>query len=183
MLLSTLTPAEGATPETAYPSELLAELISTAPGVHAETIAYENQTVHLIAGDRRRTSGPATPVVTAKMATFDVTTYLRNDGAAIQITPRLTDDARRVAVDLHSFVSRPSTDRKPVRINLTGNAPHSEVPISRMLEIPVITRNVTRTTISIPRGKPHLVSATTVNPRTEGGDRRLLCLVIQADRL
>lgn len=93
-LLNTQTPAKGESPPSNY--------FATVSG-------YNGQTVHTLAGSQRNVVTGITPVLgggTDPKVGYSATTSVVQEGAAFQVTPLTSTNAKYVVLDIHSRVSR-----------------------------------------------------------------------------
>lgn len=151
--------------------ELMDELIHTAFRLSGEVVAYNGQTVHLISGTRRQSIEQVKTIVSAEAKSFQPDPlYFRNDGFALQVTPRLRD-GNVVQVDVHSYLSSTSSIRMSTLIPPSGAA------------VPSITRNIAHTTARMKLNRPTIVAVMNRNPRFNDGDNQIVCLVLKASLL
>jgi hypothetical protein len=159
--------------------KILEEYARTAPALRGQIVCLNNQTVHIVAGDRRNVHTGSIPVVGGSEAGYQPITANVNVGALLQVCPACIPGMNSVIVDIESTVTNWHEGLEPLKIESTSSP--ADVPIDPIqgaasIKQPGKTSSVTlmdhlqmpahqiACTLKVPLGKPVLVGGLTLDP-------------------
>ena len=156
-------------------------------GYSAALSCYNGQTVHTESGDQSLVVTDMTSIALerrmrrrALSPAYRPTVTVVQEGAALQITPLATRNAKYVVLDVHSRVSRL---RKPAaKPRATEDRPPPDRTITpeevvSALDRPTLTTHRLSTTLRIPVDRTVLVGGMTFESKPAGGDSELYLFV------
>jgi hypothetical protein len=159
--------------------KILEEFSRTVPSLRGQIACLNNQSVHLVAGDRRNVLTSAIPVVGGSEAGYQPVSANINVGALLQVCPAYIPGMNSATVDLESTVTNWRDGLDPVKIETTmppSDIPTENVPGMPSTKHPGKTSTVTlmdhlkipahqiACTLKVPLGKPVLVGGLTLDP-------------------
>jgi hypothetical protein len=163
--------------------KVLDELARTVPALRGQIACFNNQTVHIIAGDRRNVLTSAIPVVGGADTGYQTVAANVNIGALLQVCPSSIPGKNSATVDIESMVTDWRDGLDPVKIQSTTPAmdvPVESTPGAASTKQPGKTNSVTlmdhlqiptqqlACTLRVPLGKPVLVGGLTLDPTKLG---------------
>jgi hypothetical protein len=148
---------------------------------NAALTCYNGQTVYTASGDQSLLVTDMKPVLpdgeNAKASTtalFQPTMTVVQEGAALQITPLATRNARQVVLDVRSRVARlQKTDTPRRREAVDRRQQISPVEIVDAIDRPTLTTQRLATTLRMPVDRTVLIGGMTFRGEAEQGDRNL----------
>ena len=158
--------------------KVLEELARSAPGLRGQIACFNNQTVHIVAGDRRNVILGSVPVVGGGVGYQPVTANV-NIGALLQVCPAYISGMNSASVDIESTVTGWREGLEPVRLNSTTppmDVPEDATPGAPSIKEPGNTNSLIvldrvcmpaqqiACTLRVPLGKPVLVGGLTLDP-------------------
>jgi hypothetical protein len=160
--------------------KVLEELVRTVPALRGQIACFNNQTVHIVAGDRRNVLTSSIPVVgTAGDAGYQPVAANVNIGALLQVCPSYIPGMNSATVDIDSTVTGWREGLDPVKIQSTTpsmDVPADPTPGAPSTKQPGKSSSVTlmdhlqmpahqlACTLRVPLGKPVLVGGLTLDP-------------------
>ncbi len=139
--------------------EALQQFAELQTGYQGRITCFSDQTVHLVAGERRSAVVGAIPVVSAMAIGFQPIISLPNIGVLLQVKPTLLPDGETAVLNLVSTVTKTGSATEKVTI-----VSQSGEEVDTALELDRLSLETQRlaTTIRVPLGQPVLVGGLSV---------------------
>jgi hypothetical protein len=159
----------------------LEKLPQSARHYHADIRGLNSQTVHFVSGRERTVTVNVTTVAGTGVAGYTPVVGNAGEGVALEVTPAVDLDERRVLLTIQSTFNGPAGPDKPMTVRVgavEGPGTRPAEPSATYQELNSVVQEF-RTVARIPLGTPVIVGTMTLEPSAKNAEGMQLVLIIK----